>query len=152
MLVNHTTAYSKWALLFTEAMVASTGTHYSGQAVFRVVIGIICCSCLIALCWEQIVAYFERNTGVTQYIQTAETRRLPIIMFCPKVPFKVSFVMSNAFKGSNVILNSLQTKAVNMGKQLHDKESYIAAVKEFKVEFKGRIHSDYIFYKVRMNH
>ena len=42
----------------------------------------LCIVCFLALCWEQLLAYLQRNKGLSQQFVKVENRVFPVIVVC----------------------------------------------------------------------
>ena len=46
-----------------------------------------CTACFLAMSWDQLVDFLSRQTNVSKEWKGVETRKLPLVVFCPKDPF-----------------------------------------------------------------
>ena len=53
----------------------------------KYMLGFACIACFLAMSWEQLGEFLSRQTNVSREWQGVETRKMPLIAFCPKDPF-----------------------------------------------------------------
>lgn len=90
----------------------------------------LCIICFLALCWEQLLAYLQRNKGLSQQLVKVDDRKFPVIVIC------------------------LDEAYLSKDSDILDEDEYEKNLRNFSVELKGRIVTDYTFtpikeYKVR---
>ena len=85
----------------------------------------LCILCFLALSWEQLMAYLQRNKGLSQQLVKVDDRKFPVIVIC----------LDEAYwsKDSDIL----------------DEDAYEQNLRNFSVELKGRMVTDYTFTPIK---
>ena len=85
----------------------------------------LCIVCFMALCWEQLLAYLQRNKGLSQQFVKVQNRIFPVIVVC----LEEAYLVKDAY--------------------MDDKALFEQNLRNFSAELKGRIITDYLFTPIK---
>ena len=54
---------------------------------FRLILGLACVAGFVAMSWNQLLQFLSGQTSVSRRWEGTESRKLPLLVFCPREPF-----------------------------------------------------------------